>query len=317
MLNPKIKTLFKQKKTKFTLILGSGFHKQALGQNSILSSWEKLLKQQDNTIELTNCYPLDFEQLIIHRTQIQKISTEKASHQIENLISEEICFDLKCAQQKALKFDKEKYTVGIFNPEYVSDIISLNFDTLALELCAERAGVEITSLEPIPFSYKGKKLEQVFYFEVKFSNTESIRFWFPHGSILDNSKVTLGTRNYAMRLAIVEKLREYSKSKDREERQNDNFNIVTSWYHQLTHNPVLILGADMSTSEWDIWFALVNRERNFSLGSTMDFKYPIFQMRECESIYKVQSTWFKPLFTGVKFDKQWSELEKIFNKKRI
>jgi hypothetical protein len=120
-----------------------------------------------------------------------------------------------------------------------------------------------------------------------------------------------------MRLAIVEKLREYSKSKDREERQNDNFNIVTSWYHQLTHNPVLILGADMSTSEWDIWFALVNRERNFSLGSTMDFKYPIFQMRECESIYKVQSTWFKPLFTGVKFDKQWSELEKIFNKKRI
>ena len=240
MMNPKIKTLFKQKKTKFTIILGSGFHKQALGQNSILSSWEKLLKQQDSAIELTDCYPLDFEQLIIRRAQNQSISTEKASHQIEDVISEEICFDLKCAQQKALKFDKEKYPAGIFNPEYVSDVISLNFDTLALELCAEKAGVEITSLEPIPFSYKGKKLEGVFFYEVKFSNTQSIRFWFPHGSILDNSKVTLGTRNYAMRLAIVEKLREYSKSKDREERQNDNFNIVTSWYHQLTHNPVLI-----------------------------------------------------------------------------
>ena len=217
MINPKVTTLLNQKDIKFTLILGSGFHKQALGQNSILSSWEKLLKQQDNAIELTDCYPLDFEQLIIRKAQNQNKKTEYASHKIEYLISEEICFDLKCAQQKALKFDKEKYPAGILNPEYVSDIISLNFDTLALELCAEKAGVEITSLEPIPFSYKGKKIEGVFFYEVKFSNTQSIRFWFPHGSILDEAKITLGTRNYAMRLAIVEKLREYSKSKDREE----------------------------------------------------------------------------------------------------
>lgn len=317
MRNSKVNKLINQKDIKFTLILGSGFHKQALGQNSILSSWEKLLKQQDNSIELTDCYPLDFEQLIIRRAQNQSISTEKASHEIEYLISEEICFDLKCAQQKTLKFDKEKYPAGIFNPEYVSDVISLNFDALALELCAERAGVEITSLEPIPFSYKGKKLEGVFYYEVKFSNNQNIRFWFPHGSILDEAKITLGTRNYAMRLATIEKLRKYSKFKDREERKSGSSIIETSWYHQLTHNPVLILGADMSTSEWDIWFALVNRERNFVKGSTMDFKYPIFQMRECESNNKVQSSWFKPLFTGLKFDRQWSELEKSLTKNQI
>lgn len=316
MLNPKFNTLLTESNTKLTIILGSGFHKQALGQNTILSSWVKLLKQQDNAIELTDCYPLDFEQLIIRRTQIQQITNEKASHQIENLISEEICFDLKCAQQKALKFDKEKYPVGIFNPEYVSDIVSLNFDTIALELCAERAGVEITSLEPIPFSYKGKKLKGVSFYEVKFSNTQSIRFWFPHGSILDEAKITLGTRNYAMRLQNLEQLRKYSKSKDREERQNDNFNIETSWYHQLTHNPVLILGADMSTSEWDIWFALVNRERNFSKGSTMGIKYPIFQMRECECKNVVQHAWLQPMFVGMKFDLQWLELEKMFRKKR-
>jgi hypothetical protein len=316
MINPKVTTLLIQKDAKFTLILGSGFHKQAIGENSILSSWEKLLKQQDNTIELTDCYPLDFEQLIIGRTKIQKISTEKASHKIEELVSEEICFDLKCVQQKALKFDKEKYPVGIFNPEYVSDIISLNFDSLALELCAEKAGVEITSLEPMPFSYKGKKLEGVFYYEVKFSNTQSIRFWFPHGSILDEAKITLGTRNYAMRLATIEKLRKYSKYKETEERKSGSSIIETSWYHQLTHNPVLILGADMSMSEWDIWFALVNRERNFAKGNTKDYKYPIFQMRQCESNNKVQSSWFKPLFIGLKFDQQWSELEKLMNKQK-
>jgi len=315
MINPKVTTLLNQKDLKFTLILGSGFHKQALGQNSILSSWEKLLKQQDNAIELTDCYPLDFEQLIIRRVQNQNKTMEYALHKIEFLISAEICFDLKCAQQKALKFDKEKYPIGFFNPEYVSDIISLNFDTLALELCAEKAGVEITSLEPIPFSYKGKKLEGVFFYEVRFSNTQSIRFWFPHGSILDEAKITLGTRNYAMRLQNLEKLRGYSKSKDIEERKNGNSKTETSWYHQLTHNPVLILGADISTSEWDIWFALVNRERNFAKGSNMDFKYPIFQMRDCECKNDAQHQWFEPLFEGKKFDEQWKELQKLFHQK--
>ena len=314
MINPKFKELLDNESLKFTIILGSGFHRQALGENSILSSWEKLLKQQDNAIELTDCYPLDFEQLIIRRVQNQNKITDYASHKIECLITEEICFDIKCAQQKAMKFDKEKYPIGIFNPEYVSDIISLNFDTLALELCAEKAGVEITTLEPIQFSYKGKKLEGVFYYEVKFSYTQSIRFWFPHGSILDEAKITLGTRKYAMRIQNLEKLRGYSKSKEREVRKSGNSKSETSWYHQLTHNPVLVLGADISTSEWDIWFALVNRERNFAKGSNLDFKYPIFQMRECESNIKAQSSWFKPLSTGLKYDQQWSELEKIFNK---
>lgn len=314
MIHPKFTTLLYNPDIQFTVILGSGFHKQALGQNSILSSWEKLLKQQDNEIELTDCYPLDFEQLIIRRVQNQNKLTEYASYKIEYLISEEICFDIKCAQQKAMKFDKEKYPIGIFNPEYVSDIISLNFDTLALELCAEKAGVEFTSLEPIQFSYKGKKLEGVFYYEVKFSNTQSIRFWFPHSSTLDEAKITLGTRNYAMRLQNLEKLRGYSKSKEREERISCSSETGTSWYHQLTHNPVLILGAEISPSEWDIWFALVNRQRNFAKGSNMEFNFPIFQMRECESNIKAQSSWFKPLFTGLSFDQQWSKLEKIFNK---
>ena len=314
MINPKFKELLDNESLKFTIILGSGFHRQALGQNSILSSWEKLLKQQDYEIELTNCYPLDFEQLIIRRVQNQNNITDHASHKIEYLISEEISFDIKCAQQKAMKFDKEKYPAGVFNPEYVSDVISLNFDTLAMELCAEKAGFEIASIEPIQFSYKGKKLEGVFYYEVKFSNTQSIRFWFPHGSILDEAKISLGTRNYAVRLQILEKLRGYSKSKEREERISGSSESGTSWYHQLTHNPVLILGAEISPSEWDIWFALVNRERNFAKGSNLDFKYPLFQMRDCECKNDVQHQWFKPLFTGISFDQQWSKLEKVFNK---
>jgi hypothetical protein len=315
MVNPIFESLLSENGRKFTIILGSGFHMQALGVNSILSSWEKLLKQQDTTIELTDSYTLDFEQLIIRRAQNQgqNSSKDKASSQIEDLISKEICFDLKCSQQKALKFDKEKYPSGIFNSEYISDIISLNFDTLALELCSEKAGVDITLIKPMQFSYEGKIVKDVFYYEVKFPKSRSIRFWFPHGSIIDDSIITLGTRKYAMRLATIEKLRKYSKF---EEKAGSNYTGDTSWYHQLTHNPVIILGANLSTSEWDIWFALVNRERNFSKDSKMGYKHPIFQMRECECKNDVQHAWFQPLFTGMKFDQQWSGLEKMLNKER-
>ena len=70
----------------------------------------------------------------------------------------------------------------------------------------------------------------------------------------------------------------------------------------------------MSKDEWDIWFALVNRERNFAKNENIQFKQPIFQMRECECKNDAQHQWFEPLFTGMKFDEQWKKLEKLFKK---
>jgi hypothetical protein len=35
-------------------------------------------------------------------------------------------------------------------------------------------------------------------------------------------------------------------------------------------------------------------------------------MRECECKNDAQHQWFEPLFTGMTFDEQWKELEKLF-----
>lgn len=108
----------------FTIILGSGFHRQVLGSNSILSNWEKLLNDQDPMLDLTGGYPLDFEQLVVRCTENEKDekSNKKEASEIEKLISNEICFDLKCTQTKALKFKKPCYPIGVFNPSKVSDV---------------------------------------------------------------------------------------------------------------------------------------------------------------------------------------------------
>ena len=306
--NPKLKALLKDPSLEFTIILGSGFHRQALGNNTILSSWEKLLTQYDSDLTLTGFYPLDYEQLVVRRTgkQENEESLNKAASEIEKSISEEICFDLLCAQNKSLKFSKKKYPKGIFNPKKVSDVISLNFDTTAEIICCELAKIKEPICNYSKFPSTNNADLKIPYWEVPFTENGSIRFWHPHGSMHDKENLTLGLREYSKRIQTIERLRNYSKS----ENQKDK----TSWYSQLSHNPVLILGAEMSKDEWDLWFALVNRERNFAKKENQEFKYPIFQMRECECKNDAQHQWFEPLFTGIKFDEQWKELEKLLNK---
>jgi hypothetical protein len=308
-LHREFETFFKKYDERFTIILGSGFHCEALGGDSILSNWERLLREQDPEISLTGFYSLDFEQLIVRRTRNEEDEKLKdnAANKIEKRISDEICFDLRWAQEKALKFQKHYYPKGIFNPSKVSDVISLNFDTTAEELCREVAKVKESVYRPSVFESEQNGKIEIPCWEVVFKNQSNIRFWYPHGSLNNKDGITLGTREYAKRFSEIERLRKHSKSKKE--------NKQCSWYSVLTQNPVLILGADMSKDEWDIWFAIVNRERNFAKNKNQQFKYPIFQMRECECNPDHRHEWFQPLFTGMKFDKQWKKLEELFKTK--
>lgn len=38
------------------------------------------------------------------------------------------------------------------------------------------------------------------------------------------------------------------------------------------------------------------------------FKYPIFQMRECDCTCGYRLEWFEPIFSGSDFNEQWEEL---------
>jgi len=307
-INKEFLKLLEDPKVRFTIILGAGFHRQALGGNSVLSDWGKLLLNQDPELNLTGFFPLDFEQLVIRRTGIEKDEklNNKPAFEIEKRISKEICLDIKHAQEKALKFKAHCYPTFIFNPEIISDIISLNFDTTAEELCCSLETFKKSKKVLNTFDSSTKPLLNINHWEVPFKNKGKIRFWYPHGTVHDKDNITLGTREYAKRLETIERLRNHSKSEKKDE--------PTSWYHQLTHNPVLILGADMSKDEWDIWFALVNRDRNFAKSENTVFKYPIFQMRECECNPNYRHQWFKPLSIDMKFESQWRELENQINK---
>jgi hypothetical protein len=297
---------------KFTIVLGSGFH-IAQNSNTILSSWEMLLKKMSPNFVSQGNYLLDFEQIILRK------KSSLQSSDVEKLSLSQVA---KCLKEVQENLDLEKlnqYPIEIFNPDIISDIVILNFDEVAEKICKEVLKCKISSIQYVEIDEKLKseaKIHQTTRFkEVIFPNKSIIRFWHPHGSIAKSSEMILSARSYATHIANIERLRKHSKSKIK------NNNKLNTWYDQLTHQPVLILGASISNSEWDLWSAFVNRERNFSKKENKKFRKPVYQMRSSENLIsnengkKTNQQWFEPLFDEKYcFNEQWSMLSKIISK---
>ncbi len=305
-INTKFKSLLKDPELKFTIILGSGFHLQAKQKDSILSSWEMLLQKLSPDCKLTKEYHLDFEKII----ESKKIPCEDSNKTEERLLE---CVKklLQTEQERVLENCASCYPVEIFNPKYVSDVISLNFDEIPEILLKRHKKIkDIKNINDSSFSKQAAEKSTINknsygylttkHKSVEFNNGDKIRFWYPHGNIDKDSKIILGLHRYSQMLEASNRMRNHHMQHKRLDK------IDNTWYFRIIDNPVLILGAGLSPTEWDIWYALVSRNR------ANDKKHPIFQMRECECKNDAQHQWFEPLFTGMKFDEQWKKLEKLF-----
>jgi hypothetical protein len=299
--NEKFTELLNTPGVKFTIILGSGFHMQALGGDSILSSWDKLLKELNPEAKLTGKYHLDFEKII----QSKKITCEDSYETEERLIA---CVQklIKEQQERVLIECEQCYPIDIFNPQKVSDVISLNFDEVPEKLLEKRNGV-ISAKFVNDSSFNALSTDSYGYLttrhkSVDFGDKGKITFWHPHGNV-SNKSVILGVHRYAHMLKAVISIR----NRHMEAKRNNL--IDNTWYYRLLENPVLVLGAGMSPTEWDMWFALTSRDR------ANDKTQLIFQMRECECKKDAQHEWFEPLFTGMSFNQQWKKLEELLKTK--
>lgn len=302
-------TFAKDKNLRFTILLGSGFHKLGKGRDSVLNSWDLLLKTISPKFEGTGNYLLDFEKIIL-----KQVSDSNAQKE-ENRLIKKIASKIKDAEKNALDKHTQSYPSFIFNPNFVSDVISLNFDCIAEKLCVLTFKAKLAKSGYIKVDNEAGKdalIHQTTKYRIlEFPNGKTITFWYPHGSVLKSSEIILGARKYGQHISCIERLRKYSKADARENEKKD------TWYDKLTHNPVLILGASISSNEWDIWSAFVNRERNFFKKGNHVYRNPVFQMRsdKCKKECKdnTNQKWFEPLFDEkLDFNEQWNKLSKIF-----
>lgn len=291
---------------KLTIVLGSGFHK-AIGKVSALSSWDVLLKELDPKFQSSGKYLLEFEKIIL------KNLSNKAAHKVEKKKLFEIAQIIKMEQSHLNDEQLKGYPIEIFNPNYVSDVIVLNFDEVAEEICKKILGCKISAFKYIPIDTKSKWAKvhiSTRYREVIFPSKQIIRFWHPHGSVSKPSELILSVRNYANHISYIEQLRKFSKNST-ERRKSE------TWYDKMVHQPVLILGASISYNEWDLWTVFVNRERNFLKKENKKYRSPVFQMRYsvCSGLTDTSLGWFLNLFDEkYSYENQWEMLLKIMCK---
>ena len=318
IVNPKFKSLLKDPDIKFTIILGSGFHRQALGNNSIISNWEILLSRLTHSKNIKGNYILDYERIVLERCLKQDVDDIKAASKIEETEKKNLASIIKEEQKYVLKeINRFKYP-NIFHSEKISDVVSLNFDTVPEYLFGKTGNISKKENKSSFNSVKKSgKLSQSFitqitsFEEIKIKNEQPIRFWHPHGSIDNPHSMVLGVAKYAELVSSTIKIRNHFKAN--EDKGNNNQTKDLTWLSQIYNNPVIILGASISEMEWAMWTAFVHRKRNIAKQENNHHEKPIFQMMSPEdSIDKTKHQWFEPLFTGMTFDEQWKELERLF-----
>lgn len=306
---------YKNENQKLTIILGSGFHVQGIGNNAILSNWGNLLSKLTHNNLLSSEYTLDFEQIIINQTRNQNISNALQADLIERKELKHIADFIKQEQEWVLKQRDRFNYPNVFNPKYVSDVISLNFDHVAEELCNTRYGNcnAIQSINESSFKdkYSEKSKSTIYqrttYRKITDKYGNEIRFWYPHGSIQNNQSITLGINRYAKLVSDVIRIRNYYK---KYERENDDKELIDlTWYSQILKNPVFILGASFSEAEWGLWSALVFKKRNFAKSDKNSLEKNVYKMVDVKSEDKNLGYWYQSLFKDMNFNDQWKMIE--------
>jgi hypothetical protein len=305
---------YKNKNQKLTIILGSGFHTQSIGNNSVLSNWEVLLSRLQNNKFLSKKHTLDFEQIVVNQTKQQDKTEKKQAHKIEKNELKNIANFIREEQKWVLSQNNRFQYPTIFNPKYVSDVISLNFDHVAEELCNLNYGNgdKIEWLNESSFSKKYPKnssssvYQRTSFRKITDKEGNEIRFWYPHGSILRSQSITLGVNRYAKLVSDTIRIRNYYKKFEREHPKAEIVDLT--WYSQILNNPVFILGASVSEAEWGLLSAIVYKTRNFAKPENKDHENEIYKMFSPEEA-KEHNFWYKPLFKDKNFAEQWGLLE--------
>ncbi|MHA8081548.1 SIR2 family protein [Aquirufa regiilacus] len=302
---------------KIALIIGAGFHSQFIKNHdpifNRLKNWNCLLdwlkKEFKYHFENSSDSILDFEKIIINQNNINH--SEKSASEIEDEIIDTLVKEIRYLTE-VKNIETENSLLEIFNNEYVSDVLNLNFDLLLENKYAERTNTKnwkrLKWVTP-----ELKKQKSKIDFQYRYIN--NIRFWHPHGDFQHKKSVVLGLRRYGLQLKNLESYRKTYKKRIKKDKNNF---VEENWMEVIMNKPILILGANLSINEQDILFALINKKRNFikSKSDSLDERSHIFQMVENRNTTNLGDL-ASPLYSNMDFKYQWPKLIKLISNDEI
>jgi hypothetical protein len=297
---------------KIVLIIGSGIHKEFLKiwtkEAFNFKCWKHLFmsitKNEGSNIIPSNFPILNFEKLVVEKTTCTSNDIDsKPAYLVERNLIKGVA-RLLARSQLSTK-DLETYPLEIFNPNYVSDVINLNFDLVIEEQLAqnnsEKKWRKLISYDP---SNRGGQTSSIYNNpNFKYREINKIKFWHPHGDIEHLNSIVLGLRKYGMQIEKIEKLRNRYKAAESDAKPR-----YKTWLDPLMNQPILILGADISYNEWDVLFALISKKRNRAKSGSQE---PIFQLSENHANSNLRDWTFPISKESLSFKDQWSLISKL------
>jgi hypothetical protein len=302
---------------KLVIILGSGFHRRylddlsdssELSRQNILYDWQKLLETAYDNYPFSGHYLTDFEDIVIKSTQGDNPNLNAANGQwiaseVEDQCLKRIQSKLFFAQEKVVNDYHNSVPVWLFNSEIVSDVISLNFALVPEMLVGkDNTTPKVKTNDELKFN---RNVDIT-----RHRTVEGIRFWHPHGDVGSYKSIVLSLRKYGLILQQVERLRTNFKSGESKKGLKETRD---TWFDALARRPVLIIGASISQMEWDLWFALSNRRRNFAKPDNQKQEQPIFKMTGPSET--LDTNWFTELTNRKEtYPFQWEHLKDLFQR---
>lgn len=295
---------------KIVLIIGSGIHKEFLKiktkEACNFKCWKhlfmSLVQIKGSKICPSEFTILDFEKLILETTS--KKANSKAAHKVESSLLKEVKGLLNI--KKLSSIDLDGYPLELFNSDYVSDVINLNFDLVIEEKLAQNKGdKKWRKLISCNSRIENEEIKSIYNKpNFQYRKINKIKFWHPHGDIKHLNSIVLGLRKYGMQIQNIEKLRNRYKAKNKTTKPK-----LKTWLDPLMSQPILILGADISYNEWDVLFAMISKKRNRAKSGSQE---PIFQISENHANSNLRDWTFPISKESLSFKDQWSLISKLF-----
>ena len=308
--------LRKKPKQGITLVIGAGIHSVPKWEcplthesGLLLSSWSALLDATVPRIQSSPPASLRWELGILQLKSGDQAwqRSKEAFKRLQAMVAEAETAVLKRrCQYKLVK--------SIIGASCVKNIISLNFD-LTIEQLLLESRKTLPALRPVqseakPGSTKAKavaKVKAIRHLECC-RTIDSRAIWHPHGDRKSSVGSCMGLREYALRVDAVEDARCKFQGIRRSKSSNEH---LPNWIDLMMSTHLIFVGTSLDFSEWDIWFALVNRWRNNARGKGKSKAPQTFVLTTGDRHANLPSQFTR--LSAPNYDQGWKWLDAVMN----
>ena len=261
-------TSINDKNNRVALVVGAGIHQVPRNSHSIeceshslLASWDRLLVRAFPTLAKASCPSLTWE-LGLQISQSNRQAQQTHRREFANVRRQ--LHDAELTARQSLG-DYEDAT-RVLSSTRVSDIVALNFDLIAEHLIAHHYGIDLK---------RGGAAKSA---TTRHRVIGRHRIWHPHGDRELAGSECIGLRQYGLNIAEIETAREDFKKREIGNGGKKRHLPMDpkTWIDIVMSNHLIFLGTSLDFAEWDIWFALVNRWRNYAKLRNKNFEPKTF-----------------------------------------